>query len=266
LEITILIEKPDDIPEVSFHVPINMILPYDYNHFKINMRWGVFVKGHTHLAVGLGIGVFASFGQPIEHIPILMVASGVASLAADLDGNNLLNKRVTKTVKLFKKVGLVLASVLMGLALGALFLKEVPFFAVDGKWFTLQYKLLLFSVGAVMLGFALRSQETLKNIMMSAIGLVLIYYAAMNGIWWLVLFASFVGGAGWFSHRGATHTIWAVAFWGMMSHFLEQDTAIEGLAIVSTLSYLSHIIGDMLTKRGVKFLHPLTGKVFRMKF
>ncbi|MHC0037685.1 metal-dependent hydrolase [Pseudoneobacillus sp. C159] len=221
------------------------------------------MKGHTHLAIGLGIGAIASLNQPLEQIPILMVTSGVASLAADLDGNNLLNKHVTKTVKRFKKVGLVLALALIGLALGALLLKEISF--LTGEWYTIQNKLLLLGAGAVMLGFALRSQETLKNILMSVIGLVLIYYAATNGIGWLVLFSCFVGGAGWFSHRGATHTIWAFAFWSVMSYLLEQDTGIEGLAIVSSLSYLSHIIADMLTKRGVKFLHPLTSKVFRIK-
>lgn len=214
------------------------------------------MKGHTHLAVGLGIGVIASFDQPIEQIPIILVTAGIASLAADLDGNNLLNKRVTKTVKQFKKVGLVIAFAFMILSVISTFF--------DGKWFNLQYKLLLFGVGAVLLGFALRSQETLKNILMSIIGLILIYYAATNEIWWLVMIAFFIGGAGWFSHRGVTHTLWALFYWVVMSYLLEQSTGISGIALVSSLSYLSHLIGDMLTKRGVKFLHPITNKVFRI--
>jgi inner membrane protein len=222
------------------------------------------MKGHTHLAVGLGIGVIGSFNQPIEQIPIILVTAGIASLAADLDGNNLLNKRVTKSVKQFKKVGLVIAVAIMLLSVVSTFLAEnsLPFLKENG--FNLQSNFLLFGVGAVVLGFALRSQETLKNIIMSLIGLVLIYYAAIHEIWWLVMFAFYIGGAGWFSHRGTTHTLWALTYWGIMSYFLEQSTGIEGLALVSTLSYLSHIVGDMLTKRGVKFLYPLTKKVFRI--
>lgn len=223
------------------------------------------VEGHTHLAVGVGIGVIASFNQPLEHIPIVLLASGVASLAADLDGNNLLNKHVTKTVKQFKKVGLVIAMAIMVLSVASIFFDEKSLSFLNSDWFTLQNKLIVFCVGAVVLGFALSSHETLKNILMSIIGLILIYYAASNGLWWLVMLAFFIGGAGWFSHRGATHTIWALSYWGLMSYLLEQSIGIEGLTLISVLSYLSHIIGDMLTKRGVKFLHPLTNRVFRLK-
>jgi inner membrane protein len=224
------------------------------------------MKGHTHLAVGIGIGAIASFNQPLEHIPMVLATAGISSLAADLDGNNLLNKRVTKTVKQFKEVGLVIALAIMVFSVISIFLDENTLPFLNEKWFILPYKLLLFGVGSVILGFSLRSQETLKNLLMSVIGLILIYYAAINEIWWLVLFALFIGGAGWFSHRGATHTIWAVAYWGIMSYLLEQGTGIKGLALVSTLAYLSHLIGDMLTKRGVKILQPLSKKVFRIKF
>jgi inner membrane protein len=219
------------------------------------------VKGHTHLAIGLGIGAIASIQQPLEHIPYVLTAAGIASLAADLDGNNLLNKRITKTVRIFKKIGWIMAIAIMFVALGSIFIHErfLP------SSFTLYNKLLLLAIGAVLLGFALRSQETLKNILMSFIGLFLLYYAATHEIWWLAMFAFFLGGAGWFPHRGATHTIWAVAYWMAMSYLLEQSTEIKGMALVSSLSYLSHIAGDMMTKRGVKFLAPLSGRVFRLK-
>ncbi|CAG9607847.1 metal-dependent hydrolase [Pseudoneobacillus rhizosphaerae] len=223
------------------------------------------MKGHTHLAVGLGIGVIASFNQPPEHIPILLVTTGIASLAADLDGNNLLNRRVTKTAKQFKEVGLVIAIAFMILSVVSTFLDENSLPFLTGKWFTLQNKLLLFGVGAVVLGFSLRSQETLKNILMSVIGLVLIYYSVSNEIGWLVMFAFFIGGAGWFSHRGATHTIWALFYWVGMSYLLEKSTGISGIALVSSLAYMSHVIGDMYTKQGVKFLRPITSKVFRIR-
>lgn len=224
------------------------------------------MKGQTHLAVGLGIGVIASFNQPAQFIPIVMVASGVASLAADLDGNNLLNKRVTKTAKQFKEFGLIIALALMLFSIVSIFLdaNSLPF--LNESWFNLQSKLLMFVLGAVILGFSLRKQETVKNVLMSLIALVLIYYAATNGLWWLVMFALYIGIAGWFSHRGPTHTIWALIYWGVMSYLLEESTGVKGLMFVSSLSYLSHIVGDMLTKRGVKFLHPVTSKVFRIRF
>lgn len=223
------------------------------------------MKGQTHLAVGVGIGAIASFYQPLEHIHIVIVTTGIASLAADLDGNNLLNKRVTKTAKQFKEFGVIIALALMIISVVSLFLdvKLLPF--IIESWFTLQIKLLLFGLGAVILSFALRKQETLKNIIMSLLGLALIYYAATNEWWWLVMFGLFIGGAGWFSHRGPTHTLWAVLYWAGMSFFLEESTGIKGLTLISSLSYLSHIIGDMLTKRGVKFISPISNRVFRFR-
>jgi inner membrane protein len=220
------------------------------------------VKGKTHLGVGLGIGAIASFNQPAEFIPIIIVTSGVASLAPDLDGNNLLNKQVTKIAKQFKELGLIIALVLMIFSVISLFF-EMPF--LNESWFTLQNKLLMFVLGVVILSFTFKKQETVKNILMSLIGLGLLYYAATHELWWLVMFGFYIGGAGWFSHRGPTHTIWALIYWSAMSYLLEESTGIKGLALTSSLSYLSHIVGDMLTKRGVKFLVPITNKAFRLK-
>lgn len=224
------------------------------------------MKGRTHLTIGLGIGAVASVSQPLEIMPVILAASGVASLAPDLDGNNLLNKRVTKTAKLIKKSGVFVGGALIILSLVTYFF-DVNFLSfIDGKWFTQQNKLLLLGWGAVIIGLSLKSQETLKNILMSIFSLFLLYYAITDELWWLVLFALYIGGAGWFPHRGATHTIWALIYWWYMSYLLQVSTGVENLALISTLAYLSHIGGDMLTKKGVKFLYPVTNKVFRMRF
>lgn len=61
------------------------------------------MKGRTHLTIGLGIGTVASVSQAPEMIPVVLAVSAVASLAPDLDGNNLLNKHVTKTARQIKK-------------------------------------------------------------------------------------------------------------------------------------------------------------------
>src|SRR4051812_13660943 len=101
------------------------------------------MKGRTHLTIGLGIGAVASVSQTLEMMPVILVATGVASLASDLDGNNLLNKHVTKTAKLIKKDGVFVGGALMVLSLVTYFL-DVNFLSfLDGEWFTQQNKLLL---------------------------------------------------------------------------------------------------------------------------
>ncbi|WP_102348802.1 metal-dependent hydrolase [Bacillus sp. Marseille-P3661] len=222
------------------------------------------MKGRTHLAVGLGIGAIAAIGRSPETIPAIVIISGIASLAPDLDGNNLLNKRVTKTAKKIKKFGLIVGLMFMVLSLLAFFWDS--FSILNERWFTSQNKIFVLVIGAVLAGISLRAQETVKNILMSLFGLPLIYYGATHHLWWLVLFALYIGVAGWFAHRGPTHTLWAVIYWGWMSYLLEVNTEIQGITLISCVSYLSHIIGDMLTKRGIKFFKPLSDRVFRLRF
>ncbi len=152
------------------------------------------MQGKTHLAIGIGIGVIASINQPAEFIPIVIASSGVASLAPDLDGNNLLNKQVTKIAKLFKEFGLIVALALMIFSVVLLLFESISLPVINESWFTLQNKLLMFVLGAVILSFTFRKQETLKNILMSLISLGLIYYAATNELWWLVMLGLYIGG------------------------------------------------------------------------
>lgn len=223
------------------------------------------MRGRTHLTIGLGIGAIGSISQPLEMMPVILVASGLASLAPDLDGNSLLNKRVTKTAKMVKKNGIFIGGILIVLSFITFFLDLHFLSFIDEKWFNQQNKLLLLGCGAVILGLSLKSQETLKNFLMSILSLFLLYYAVTNELWWLVMFALYIGGAGWFAHRGLTHTMWAFMYWWYMSYLLEVNTKVDGLALISMLAYLSHLVGDMLTKKGVKFLFPLTNKVFRIR-
>lgn len=223
------------------------------------------MKGRTHLTIGLGIGVVASVSQTPEMIPVVLGATAVASLAPDLDANNLLNRHVTKTAKQIKKGGQFVGWTLMVLSLVSYFLNVnfLPF--LDNDWLSQQYKLLFIGLGAILIALSMRSQETLKNILMSILSLFLLYYAITDELWWLVMFAVYIGAAGWFPHRGLTHTVWALAYWAYMSYLLQVSTGAENLAIISTLAYLSHILGDMMTKQGVKFLYPLMNKVFKIR-
>ncbi|MFC5464050.1 metal-dependent hydrolase [Lederbergia graminis] len=222
------------------------------------------MKGRTHLTIGLGIGAVACINQPLEALPVILVASGVASLAPDLDGRNILNNRVTKTAKMIKKGGVFVGGILMILSLLTFFIDFNFLSFLDEKWFNQQNKLLLFGWGVVIIGLSLKSQETLKNILMTILSLFLLYYAVSNESWWMVMFALYIGVAGWFAHRGPTHTIWATMYWGYMSYLLEVQTTVDGLALISMFAYLSHIIGDMFTPKGIKLLSPLSNKVFRV--
>ncbi|MGI2205178.1 metal-dependent hydrolase [Shewanella oncorhynchi] len=63
-----------------------------------------------------------------------------------------------------------------------------------------------------------------------------------------------------FSHRGITHSLWAVALmvWLLASH---QADSIASQALV--IGYLSHLLGDALTPAGIRPFWPL-GKAQRV--
>ncbi|WP_245831746.1 hypothetical protein [Oceanobacillus senegalensis] len=86
-------------------------------------------------------------------MPVILVASGVASLAPDQDGNNLLNKRVTKTAKLIKKRGVFVGTTLIALSLFTFFFDKSFLSFLDERWFEQQNRLLLLGLGAVILDF-----------------------------------------------------------------------------------------------------------------
>jgi len=67
-----------------------------------------------------------------------------------------------------------------------------------------------------------------------------------------------------FRHRKALHNVFSLAATSIAalaaSYFFKLDVIV---AASYTLGYISHIFGDMLTKRGVAVLYPLRGRFYR---
>ncbi len=68
-----------------------------------------------------------------------------------------------------------------------------------------------------------------------------------------------------FKHRKALHNILSLAITSIVSLIIALRTGIGWIPAVSfTLGYISHIIGDMMTRRGVAFLYPFRGEYYRL--
>ncbi|WP_080839004.1 metal-dependent hydrolase [Cohnella massiliensis] len=214
------------------------------------------MKGSTHLAVGAGIGLAASLVYPFrpEDALLYVAVSAFSALAADLDGNNLLS------AKLGKATGFIRECALWG---GA---AAVGYFAWSYfAWGVLYPKPAAAAVAALLLGLLMK-QGFMRNLLVSLIGVGLVYSGWNDQLYGMMGLGVFVAWAPWLNHRGLTHTVWAVVAWGFIGRAFENELGIQGLTNFAVAGYVSHLLLDTMTPSGVKLLYPLTKKTFKVPF
>ncbi len=204
------------------------------------------MKGSTHLAIGTVIGAAAAVYYPftLTNAALYISLSAFSALSADLDGPSLLSSRVGKLSRILHDVCHWAGFALLA---GVLFL-----------YITRQqvYPILTtVAVLAFIIGFVAKV-GTLRNVLVSAIGIGNIAAGYMLQMYWLIGFGLFVAIAPWLRHRGMTHTIWAVLFWAAIGWGLENQLHIEGIMKVAAAGYFSHLLADTLTPSGVKWFYP----------
>lgn len=213
------------------------------------------MKGTTHLAIGAAIGIAATVYYPfsLKHAFLYVTVASLSALSADLDGPSILSSKITKAAKWLRE-SMMLAAILL-LVYGAY------------VYFQDQYidmKMLLASVPLFLLSLVLR-HGNIRNITVSLAGCGLVYAGwdfAMNGV---IAFGAFVIVVPWFKHRGMSHTLWALILWAYIGHAMQRDLQVEGLALVTLLGYLSHLLADTTTPSGVRWLYPLYKKPIKLR-
>ncbi|MFD1957500.1 metal-dependent hydrolase [Paenibacillus thailandensis] len=212
------------------------------------------MRGTTHLAIGVGIGVIASAYYPFTATAAALYIGTAAfsALSADLDGPSMLSSKIGKVSKLLRNVmlwaGILLAAFTAGL------------YAVKGVF---SLELTAASAVVLLIGF-ITKQGFIRNALVSAIGAGLVYAGWSLGKSWLIGLGVFIVWAPWLSHRGLTHTLWAVLAWGWIGTELEKDIGLEGIANAAIAGYVSHLLADTLTTNGVKWLYPFYKKSFKL--
>ncbi|WP_256758043.1 metal-dependent hydrolase [Cohnella sp. WQ 127256] len=213
------------------------------------------MKGTTHLAIGGAVGVAASLYYPISFNSTIMYLSvaGFSALSADLDGPSLLSGKLSKVSKLLRNlvlwvgVGLIITLAYMYFMQNKLY----PIFTTS-------------AVTVFLLGFVTK-EGTIRNALVSLIGLALLYFGWDSQQNWLMGFGLFIAWAPWLKHRGMTHTVWALLLWGAIGWGLEQQLQIVGITFVAVAGYASHLLADTLTPNGVKWLYPLYKKSIKLR-
>ncbi|KHF32845.1 inner membrane protein [Paenibacillus sp. P1XP2] len=127
--------------------------------------------------------------------------------------------------------------------------------------FVVEYSLAALSL--FLLGLIIKD-GLMRNILVSVIGCALAYIGLSHQMTWLLGFGLFVAVAPWLKHRGLTHTVWALGLWAYIGSGLEKQLQVEGIMLVATAGYLSHLVADSLTPSGVKWLYPIIKKSFKI--
>ncbi|CAH1197575.1 hypothetical protein PAECIP111893_00827 [Paenibacillus plantiphilus] len=212
------------------------------------------MKGTTHLAIGAAIGVAASIYYPftVNNAALYLTVASFSALSADLDGTSLLSSKLGKLSKLLREL------FLWG---GMLLLAAVAYFYYIGEPLSREYALIS---GAIFLLGMITKQGVIRNALVSAIGCALMIVGLSYAMNWLIGLGLFIAWAPWLSHRGMTHTVWAVLIWGAIGWGLEQQLHVAGITAVSVAGYLSHLLADTLTPSGVRWLYPLYKKSIKM--
>lgn len=213
------------------------------------------MTGKTHLAIGAAVGAAASVYYPftLENAALYIAVSAFSALSADLDGPSMLSSKLSKLSKLIRELTLYSGILLAGMII-YYFLSEQ----------SLSPAYIGLAAAVFLLGLVAK-QGVIRDTLVSVVGCVLMYAGYSYQMNWLIGFGLFVAWVPWLKHRGMTHTIWAIPIWGAIGWGLEKQLQVEGIAIVSMLGYLSHLVADTLTPSGVKWLYPLVKKSFKLR-
>lgn len=218
------------------------------------VNFGGNLKGTTHLAIGVAIGVAAVAYYPLSltNSALYIAVASFSSLSADLDGPSLLSSKLGNISKLLQNLVLGVGVFLTGTVLYMHFFQH-----------SFDRTFAVIAVSTLLLGFVARA-GFIRNALVSLVGLGLIYSGLVWSMTWLIAFGVYVAWVPWLKHRGMTHTVWAILAWGGIGWGLEQQLQVQGIMIVSMISYFSHLLADTLTPSGVKWFYPLYKKSIKL--
>ncbi|MDG0812545.1 metal-dependent hydrolase [Cohnella rhizosphaerae] len=214
------------------------------------------MKGSTHLIIGLVVGGAAACYYPPGPVQssAYVAAAALSALAPDLDGTNMLSAKLGGLSRAIHR-GALVGGVVAAAAALYLYATGQPVPAVLG-WIGIPLMLVLMSV----------SSGTIRNGLVSLVGIGLAVAGYRSGETWLIGLGAYTAWAPWLKHRGMTHTVWALAIWYWLGRELETERDIPGIAIVAAAGYASHLVADTLTSLGVKWLYPLYRKSIKLPF
>ena len=205
------------------------------------------MNGKAHVTVGglVGLGISNYVGADVPTMVSFTLLGGFVGLVPDLDVNGTLANKITLNKKTVQAM----------LGFIGLFIIFYSFFYEDGmeQWIGVGIGIVLFIVPSLIV-----KQKTMLLLTGVAVLLAGIFFDEL----WLILFGIYIAVASLLPHRSLTHSIIGLAYFCTIGYLLEQKLQIEGILLVCSASYASHLILDMkwipMNRKGVKLFQPFS--------
>src|SRR5699024_8960599 len=174
---------------------------------------GLNMKGSSHALVGGVVGGLVSLGTGNDLVSTgtvtLTVAGTVAGLIPDLDTNGKLSNKITFSHRFIKSIMMLLGLVV------------IAFGMIKGEGLEKVYGL------GVGLGFIIASKYITQRRMQMVTGLGVTILGVTMGIMWVILLGVYVLISSKLSHRGHTHSVIGIVYFGYMAFLMQQDLHID---------------------------------------
>jgi inner membrane protein len=202
------------------------------------------MTGRTHLIVSTGVtlSVLQLIGQSFT-LPGFAIAI-VSSLLPDIDEPNSLLLQKTIPKSLILKCKLLLAAGGLGFICYA-YLQS----------FFLPYS---YGIGLLMIAICMVNQRLFRQLLMAALGGLLLYMGADGGPW-LAVMGALLMVCSVLPHRGLTHSLYGIVIWGGLLYAASVQLSIP-LWQAGAISYSLHLLCDGFTKHGIQPLPPIKWK------
>jgi inner membrane protein len=208
------------------------------------------MNGTAHAAVGGAIGyIAANTFQSSPETTVFLIGLGVVSaLVPDLDIDGKLRGRITLSHKLLRSVAQLIGILMI-------------FYSSYQGTGTANYVGIGIGLAILLVSSRIKQKHML---ILTGIGVLAGGVSLQES--WLTLFGVYILIASLVSHRGYTHSLLGVIFFGLIASRLEASLAIQGVYYTCLAGYISHLMTDSrvlpFNKRGIKLFLPVTSREF----
>ncbi|MDQ0271376.1 metal-dependent hydrolase [Cytobacillus purgationiresistens] len=206
------------------------------------------MNGTAHAAIGAAAGFITAntFQSTPTETAILIGLGTVSALVPDLDIDGKLRGRITLSHKVIQAAAQIIGMLMI-------FYSLYEGEAAD-TWIGI-------GIGVAMITI---SSLIKQRHMLTVTGVGVIACGVSLQEPWLIMLGIYIFVASFVSHRGYTHSIAGIIFYGMIAYGFEASVQIDGAYLACLTGYISHLAADMkifpINKRGIKLFLPVSSK------
>ncbi|MEG0249862.1 MAG: metal-dependent hydrolase [Peptostreptococcus sp.] len=212
------------------------------------------MKSKSHLIIGTLSAVELSLAMGLSLTPITVSVAAFLSVAPDIDEANsnvlnmLISKKATKRIHSFLIYSLLIfcfylymktsSNIYIGIIISFLFITIIEKKVTANK-----------------------VRSLVLSGLIGLIALIMLFYKVNIGV---VVLTFLIASFPIMSHRSFTHSLLIILLIYLLLSYIERTLNVNDLAIIGTFAYSTHLMCDIITKRGIPLFYPFSKKYFSL--